>query len=455
MTDSTRRTFLKTSSAAAAFGSTLFSAVSARAFASGDDAIRVGLVGCGGRGTGAAAQALSSKGKVKLVAVADAFQDAVEPSLKSIQGAIANKKDSEVAVEEDKKFVGFDAYKKLIDSDDVDLVILATPPGFRPIHFEYAVQKGKHVFMEKPVATDSEGVRRVLEAAKIAKDKDLKVGVGLQRRHQKCYLDYIKMVHDGALGGVHALRVYWNGGGVWDPRASRDQVKSEMEYQMRNWYYYNWLSGDHICEQHIHNLDVGNWIMEGIIPADPNNIWAQLPVKANGMGGREVRKDPRYGEIYDHHAVEYTFADGTVMMSQCRHIRNCWNSVTEHAHCTKGIMNLDNNPRNCEILWADGRKDRFKGENDNPYQVEHDDLFAAIRNGSHYNEAVYGATSTMTSILGRMCTYSGRELTMKDAFEKGKSIMPKEFTWDSAPPTLPDANGVYPVPIPGVTEVLG
>ncbi|MCA8997964.1 MAG: Gfo/Idh/MocA family oxidoreductase, partial [Planctomycetaceae bacterium] len=377
MSDSSRRDFLKTSSAVAAFGTGLFTSVSARAFASGDDAVRVALVGCGGRGTGAAAQALSTKGKVKLVAMADAFRDQLDSSLNNIEKAVKSKEDSEVAVEEDKKFVGFDAYKKVMESDDVDLVILATPPGFRPIHFEYAVSQGKNVFMEKPVATDAEGVRKVIEAAKVAKEKDLKVGVGLQRRHQECYLDYIKKIHDGAVGDVRALRVYWNGGGVWEPRAGRADVKSEMEYQMRNWYYYNWLCGDHICEQHIHNLDVGNWIMSGIIPEDPENIWAQLPVKANGMGGREVRKDPRYGEIFDHHAVEYTFADGTVMMSQCRHIRNCWNSVTEHAHCNNGIVHLDNNPRNVSIERFDGSKERFKGENANPYQVEHDDLFAA------------------------------------------------------------------------------
>lgn len=443
MSETSRRDFIKTTSAAAALGTGLFTSVSARAFADGDDTIKVGLVGCGGRGTGAAAQALQSPGNVKLVAMADAFSDQLEGSLSNIKRQVQNDDSAQVEVTDENKYVGFDAFKKVIDSD-VDLVILATPPGFRPMMFEYAVEKGKHVFMEKPVATDAAGVRKVLEAAKVAKEKELKVGVGLQRHHQACYTEMIKRLHDGEIGDVRALRVYWNGGGVWDPRKSRDEVKSEMEYQMRNWYYYNWLCGDHITEQHIHNLDIGNWIMNA------------YPVSAIGMGGREVRTDPKYGEIFDHHAVQFTYADGTVMFSECRHIRNCWNSVTEHAHATKGTLHLSSNPRGCEFDFGGGKTERFKGDTSNPYQVEHNDLFAAIREGKAYSEAEYGAMSTMTSILGRMCTYSGKEITMEKALNEGPQIVPnwEDLAWDAAPPTVPDANGHYPVPVPGVTDVF-
>ena len=319
-----RRDFVKTS-AAAAVGAGLLGtfAAPAGAYAAADDTIKIGLVGCGGRGTGAATQALSTKGNVKLIAMADAFRDQLDSSLNNIKRRHADR----VAVDDDHKFVGFDAYKQLIDSG-VDLVILATPPGFRPIHVEAAVKAGKHVFMEKPVATDAPGVRKVLAAVEEAKKKNLKLGVGLQRHHQNTYIETLGHLKDGAIGDIIALRVYWNGGGVWDPRKTREQVSSEMEYQMRNWYYYTWLCGDHICEQHIHNLDVGCWVKDA------------YPVKAYGMGGREVRTAPKYGQIFDHFAVEYEFADGTRMYSQCRHIPNCWNSVSEHAHGSKGSANI-------------------------------------------------------------------------------------------------------------------
>ncbi|MEO1997880.1 MAG: Gfo/Idh/MocA family oxidoreductase [Planctomycetaceae bacterium] len=431
-----RRDFMATT-AAATLGAGLAAgfAGSARAYASSDDTIKVGLIGCGGRGSGAASQALSTKGNVKLVAMADAFGDQLDNSAKRIQKALGPKGDR-VAVDADHRFVGFDAYQKLIASD-IDLVILATPPGFRPIHFEAAVKAGKHVFMEKPVATDAPGVRKVLENVKVAKEKNLKVGVGLQRHHQYTYLETMKRLKDGAIGDIIAMRVYWNSGGVWEPRRSREQVKTEMEYQMRNWYYYNWLCGDHICEQHIHNLDVGNWLKD------------DFPVKANGMGGRQVRTDKRYGEIFDHHAVEFEYADGVRMFSQCRHIRNAWRSVSEHAHGSKGMSNIGG----AQITAGDDVW-RYRGKKNNPYQTEHDDLFSAIRLDQPYNEGFYGAMSTMTSILGRMATYSGKEVTMGAALNSKLSVMPKEFSWTADPQSLPDENGEYPVPVPGVTKVI-
>ncbi|MBL8848092.1 MAG: Gfo/Idh/MocA family oxidoreductase [Planctomycetaceae bacterium] len=444
MSDKTRRDFLKqTSTTALAAG--ILGGLQSGAFAAGSDTIRVGLVGCGGRGSGAARQALSTEGNVQLVAVGDAFVESVDASLTALKKAFETKPER-VAVDDDHKFVGLDAYRKVIDSD-VDLVILATPPGFRPTHFEYAVEKGRHVFMEKPVAVDAPGVRQVLAAAQKAKAQQLKVGVGLQRRHQNCYLDIVPRIHDGAIGDITALRVYWNSGGVWEPRRARDQVRSELEYQVWSWYYYNWLSGDHICEQHIHNLDVGLWLKQ------------QLPVKARGMGGREVRADKRYGEIFDHHAVEYFFADGTVMSSTCSHMANCYSDVSEHAIGTKGTVDLNSNssPKDNRITPFSGEAFVYRGENPDPYQVEHDTLFAAIRNGETYDEAESGALSTMASVLGRMCTYSGKEISWDEALNHGARVTPDnmaDLAWDSAPPTVPDVDGAYPVPVPGLTRVL-
>ncbi|MEX0714968.1 MAG: Gfo/Idh/MocA family oxidoreductase [Planctomycetaceae bacterium] len=432
-----RREFLSTSTRAAVGAGLLGGlAMPARAFAGQDSTIKVGLIGCGGRGGGAAVQALSTDGPVKLVAVGDAFEDQARGALRRIQSALGDRAAERVDVIDEHVFSGFEAYQGVIDSG-VDLVILATPPGFRPIHFEAAVKAGKHVFAEKPVATDAPGVRRFLEAVKLSKEKNLKVGVGLQRHHQNDYLETMRRLHDGAIGDIVALRCYWNGGGVWEPRRSREQVATEMEYQMRNWYYYNWLCGDHIVEQHIHNLDVGNWLK------------GAYPVTAYGMGGREVRKEARYGDIFDHHAVEYVYPDGTRMYSQCRHIRGCWNSVSEHAQGTKGTADISGG----SIAAGDDRW-RYRGPKSDPYQTEHDDLFAAIRSDRPYNEGENGALSTMTSILGRMATYSGKEIQLADALASDLSIMPKAYDWNALPPVLPNAAGEYPVPVPGVTKVL-
>ena len=232
------------------------------------------------------------------------------------------------------------------------------------------------------------------------------------------------------------LRCYWDSAGVWiRPRTAE---MTEMEYQMRNWYYFNWLCGDHIVEQHIHNLDVCNWIMKG------------TPLKAQGQGGRQVRTGPDTGEIYDHHMVEYTYADGTKMLSQCRHIPNTWSSVSEHAHGTLGHADVSR----AQIESRGGWDWRWRGEGQDPYQLEHDALFAAIRNDTPHNEAETGAQATMTAILGRIATYSGQEVTYADALASEISLAPKAYAWDAAPPTLPDADGRYPIPMPGVTRVL-
>ena len=431
-----RRDFMKTSTAVAV-GTGLLGglSLSPRAYASGDDTIRIGLVGCGGRGSGAAHQALSTKGNVKLVAMADAFENQLQSSLKNLKRQF-DPQSGRVAVDPDHQFVGFDAYEKLLASN-VDLVILATPPGFRPIHFEAAVKAGKNIFTEKPLGVDGPGVRRVLAANEHAKAKNLKVGVGLQRHHQPAYLEVIDRLKSGAIGDIVAMRVYWNDGGVWEPRVTHEQVKTEMEYQMRNWYYYTWLCGDHIVEQHIHNLDVGNWIEGG------------HPVRCWGVGGRQVLTDKRYGEIFDHHCVEYEYADGTRMYSQCRHQPNTWKSVTEHAVGTKGTANVSKPT----IKSGDGEW-QFRGHNPNPYQVEHDDLFAAIRENRAYNEVENGAHSTLTAIMGRMATYSGKEVGWDAALNSEIDLMPKRFAWDADPAVVPLADGSYPIAVPGVTKAV-
>lgn len=442
MADQTsRRDFLKSGSAAA-LGAGLLSSLpmQARAFADGDDAIKVGLVGCGGRGSGAAEQALSVKQNVKITALGDAFRHRLDGTYNGLRKKFESQPER-VDVSEDQKYVGLDAFQKVIDSG-VDLVILATPPGFRPVHFEAAIKAGKNVFMEKPVAVDAEGVRKVLAATEEAKKKNLKVGVGLQRHHQKSYLAALEQIRNGAIGDIISMRVYWNGGGVWDPRKTRDQVESEMAYQIENWYYYTWLCGDHICEQHIHNLDVGNWWKDA------------YPVKCRGMGGREVRTDKKYGQIFDHFACQYEYEDGTTMISECRHIPNTWSSVSEVAQGTKGTLSTMGRTR---IEGRDGKTTwGYRGDNPNPYQVEHDALHTAIREDKPFNEGYNGAMSTMTAILGRMATYSGGELTMKDALEKGISIYPygQDLTFQSEPPVKPDAEGWYPIAVPGQTRVL-
>ena len=435
-----RRDFLKTSAVVGAGAALVVPAgFSSSLYASGDDTIKVGLIGCGGRGTGAAGQALMTNGNIKLTAVGDAFAENASKVAEKVKSSLGEKGDR-VQVTPEKIFSGLDAYQKVIDSG-VDLVILATPPGFRPIHFEYAVKAGKHVFMEKPVAVDAPGVRQVIEANKIAKEKKLKVGVGLQRHHDAGYLETIKRIKDGVIGDIVALRAYWNGTTPWDPRKTREQCKSEMEYQIVNWYYYNWLSGDHICEQHIHNLDVCNWVKGG------KDKPAEYPVKANGMGGRQVRTDKKYGEIFDHHFVEYHYADGTVMFSQCRQMGGCYNNVSEFVHGTKGKSNPANNIQGKGIDW------KYPEKVKNAFEVEHDDLVAAIRKGTEYNEGDNGALSSMTAVLGRMCTYSGKEIAWDDAYNSAISLAPKVYSMDAEPPVKANADGVYPIAVPGLSKV--
>jgi myo-inositol 2-dehydrogenase / D-chiro-inositol 1-dehydrogenase len=439
-----RRQFLQTASALAVGGAVLGTnaRVAASAHPGGSDEIKVALIGCGGRGSGAITQALATKGPVTLWAMADAFGDRVQLCLDQANQQVERGrrdgdslfKDSKIDVPKERQFVGFDAYKHALDSG-ADLVILATPPGFRPIHFEAAVDAGKNIFMEKPVAVDAPGVRRVLAANAKAKEKDLMVAVGLQRRHDPRYLDVMKRLQDGAIGDILYTRVYWNGGGLWVK--PREANQTEMEYQMRNWYYFNWLCGDHIVEQHIHNLDVGNWLR------------GMHPVEAQGMGGRQVRTGKEYGQIFDHHCVEYTYSDGTKMFSQCRHIGGCATEVNEHAHGPKGTSDIgDARIKNGEGDW------RSKEPKLDAWHQEHHDMFAALRRGENYNEGDYGAESTMTAIMGRMATYSGDIVKWDAALASKADLSPADYDFAATPPVVPDANGFYPVPVPGKTNAL-
>ena len=303
--------------------------------------------------------------------------------------------------------------------------------------------------MEKPVATDPVGIRKVLETAKIAKAKKLNVVVGLQRHYQSKYIDLKQRIDAGAIGKIRSGQVYWNDAGVWVKK--RKPGQTELEYQMRNWYYFNWLCGDHILEQHIHNIDVANWFI------------GDYPVSAQGMGGRQVRNGKDHGEIFDHHFVEFTYASGAVISSQCRHIPRTMSRVDEVFQGTKGsietskgkITDLEGNLKFKYSRREPNYDTASNGNEDaNPYQVEHDKLFASIRSGGVISDTENGAKSTLSAILGRMATYTGKKITFEEALNSKLHLMPEEVTWDTIPPSTPDSKGNYPIPTPGKTKFI-
>ena len=433
-----RRNFVKTTGILGAGMMLPTMELAAMANVFNEKTLKLAVVGCGGRGSGAANQALKADENVQLVAMADAFEDRLLGSLQNLEKAYEGT--GKVQVKEKNRFVGFDAYKKAIDMADV--VILATPPGFRPYHFEYAVNAGKHVFMEKPVATDVPGIRKVLEMAKVVKEKKLNVVVGLQRRYQNNYLAMAEKIKNGEVGKIMSGQVYWNSSGVWV--RPREAGQSEMEYQMRNWYYFNWLCGDHILEQHIHNIDVANWFL------------GEYPIAAQGMGGRQVRTGPEHGEIFDHHFVEFKYPSGAVISSQCRHQPGTWSKVGENFQGTQGSVEMnDAGVANLTDLQGNNIFE-YRGMGDpNPYQVEHDKLFASIRNKEVINDAEYGARSTMSAIMGRMATYTGKPIIWEEALKSEELLMPPgNLTWESTPPTVPGEDGNYPIPTPGMNRLV-
>ncbi len=431
----TRRDFLKIS---AAGGAALVTGLDVARFAHapGSDEIKIALVGCGGRGTGAAANVLDNvtHGQVKLIALADIAREKLDRSCETLEKRFKEKVD----VSEGKKFIGLDAYQEVMGTD-ADIVLLVTPPGFRPMMFEAAVKAGKHIFMEKPVAVDGPGYRRIRAANETAKQKGLIVAVGHHLRHAVNHRNVIRQIHDGLIGELQYTRAYFNTNGIWN-RERKDGM-TEMQYQIQNWYHFIWLSGDHIVEQHVHGIDVCNWLAQG------------HPVEATGMGGRQVRAEKGIGEIFDHHAVQYTCANGVRSFSECRQIPGCWPSFTHHAHGTKGSVSFEGGNDNVMIYLKGQEPQRLKGGPDG-HQIEWDDFIAALRARQPYNEVETAADSTMTAILGRMATYSGKLIAWDDAVKSELSCFPDRLAWDAEPKSKPGPDGIYPCAVPGVTKAL-
>jgi predicted dehydrogenase len=389
------------------------------AYARGSDTLRVGLVGCGGRGSGAANDCVQSSEGVELVAMGDLFEDRLEESQKNLKEALGDA----YKVDAEHGFIGFDAYQHVIDSD-VDLIILATPPAFRPQHLRAAIEAGKHVFMEKPVAVDPVGVRSVMESAKMAKQKGLAIVAGTQRRHDPAYIEAMQRIHDGAIGEIKSAQVYWNQGGLW--KHDRAPGMSDMEWQARNWLYFTWLSGDHIVEQHVHNIDVANWALQS------------HPVRALGVGGRQVRTDPSYGHIFDHFAIEFEYPNGAHVLSMCRQQDGTPRRVAEHIIGTEGTSD-----GHSVIQGATNWE--YTGERVNPYVQEHVHLVASIREGEPINEGEQIAESVLTAIMGREAAYTGQEITWDDVLNSTLDLTPD--TYEFGPMPFPE------VAEPGVTTL--
>jgi predicted dehydrogenase len=398
--------------------------------AGGSDVIRVGLVGCGDRGTGAATQALAADANAKLVAMADAFEDRLQESLSLLRGD--EKVGSKVEVAPEHCLVGFDAYQKLIASG-VDVVLLCTPPHFRPLHLRAAVESGKHVFAEKPVAVDARGVRDVLEACEAAKAKNLSVVSGLCLRYDNGIRETVRRIHDRQIGEVVTLLANDYRGGRW--AKARQPDWTDMTYEMRNWYNFTWLSGDFNVEQHVHYLDACAWVMG-----------ERYPVKAVGMGGRQALTGPEYGQIYDHFSVVYEFADGAKLISNCRQQPGCANDMSAEILGTRGRAEISDGRRGLRIRTASGDW-TYGGPKNEMFQTEHDELFAAVRSGKPINNGEYMAKSTLLAIMGRMAAYTGQEVTWEMALNSKEDLSPAEYDWNAKPPASR-------VAVPGLTPFV-
>jgi predicted dehydrogenase len=415
----TRRDFVKTA-AAASLAASMTSNLGL--FASGTDAIKIGVIGCGGRGTGATIDCLNAATGVEVVALGDLVPDRIESALKKLKETFPDR----VKVPANRCFTGFDNYLGVCSCPDVNLIVTATPPGFRPIHLKAAVEAGKHVFMEKPVAVDPLGVRSVIASSDLAKQKGLAIVAGTQRRHQKLYLEMMKRIQGGQIGEIVAAQCYWNQGDLW--LRKREPNMTEMEWQCRNWLYFSWLSGDHIVEQHVHNIDVINWA----IGAMPKNIMA--------MGGRQVRVAPDYGNIFDHFFVEFEYPNGVRAASMCRQTKGCAERVEERIVGTKGVAHSSGEIKG-EKPW------KFEEKETNPYVLEHVDLIASIRSGNVLNEGRQIAESTMCAIIGRMSAYTGRAISWEWAMNSSKlDLSPPKYEFGPNP--------VDPVAVPGTTPLI-
>jgi len=430
--DNGRREFLRKGTIAVAGGALVGGLpVNLRAGASEKNQIRLGLIGCGRRGTGAAFEALRASVAVRLVAMGDTFEDMLNSSYSRISLEFKD----QVDVPRDRRFVGFDAYEKVIDASDV--VLLATPPPFRPMHFEAAIRANKHVFMEKPLAVDVPGFHKIQEIGKLAKEKRLNVVVGLQRRYNIASQEMVKKIQNGAIGDIKSLNVYYN---VGAPKIHpRIAGQTEMEYQLRNWRYFTWLWGGQIAGQAIHQVDAMNWVMQ------------DFPVLAIGSGGRQAFKGPNQGNTYDHFYVEYQYPNGVKMHMQCRNIDNTWKRMGFEILGTSGYADERNRiyDEKGNIVWRFRERHEVAGST----QVEQNVFINAILNGSYVNDTDYGAKSSLTTIMGRMATHSGQEIKMEDVLASNQNLGPKEYSWDAAMPDLPGEDGNYEIPIPGKTKV--
>jgi predicted dehydrogenase len=423
-TRSTRRDFLKTSAGVTLAGGLDARLAPAGGFFSGPDRIRVGLIGCGGRGTGAAAQALKADPAAHLVAVHDAFADHADRALASL-GEIKPIVDR-IDVPAERRFTGFDGYLKLMDSG-VDVVVMASPPHFRPMQMAAAVERGLHVFCEKPIAVDAPGVRSVMASCEKAKAKRLSIVSGLCYRYHHGRRAVIQKIHDGAIGDVRSLDVNYITGALW--HRGKKPEWSEMEFQVRNWLYWTWLSGDLIAEQHIHSLDVAAWVLGD-----------RYPNRCVALGGRQVRTDPQYGNVYDHFATRYEYDDDVKVHSYCRQMPGCAVDVSDNVRGTKGYAEIfKHSVRGAEDWeWEDDRTDM--------YQNEHDELFGSIRDGKPINNGEFMCKSTLMAIMGRMAAYTGQAITWDQAWNSQEVLAPASYDWGKVDPALSK------VAMPGITK---
>jgi predicted dehydrogenase len=428
-----RRDFLKNSAVTlAALGA------AGNVHAAGSDVLRVGLIGCGsprgGRGRGAAENCVHGGQGVKLVAMADLFKDHLEFTRNYLSKRFGKDK---VDVADDRCFVGWDAYQKVLDCKDIEVVILATPPGFRPLHLEAAVNAGKHVFAEKPVAVDAPGVRKVMAACEKARSRGLSVVSGLCWRYDSGMREVFKRVHDGAIGDILTLQCTYNTGPLW--HVPRKDGWSDVEWQARNWLYFTWLSGDFNVEQHIHSLDKMAWVMQDA-----------YPVKAVGLGGRQVRTNPEFGHIFDHHSVVYEFRNGVKLFSNCRQQEHVAMDISDHIWGTKGVCHIETSRPTrggFSIKPSQGKSWAYRSEDGGDmYQNEHTEMIAGIRAGKPIYNGDYMAKSTLMAIMGRMATYTGQEIRWEQALNSEEDLSPPRYEFGSLP--------VPPVARPGVTKFV-
>jgi len=426
-----RRKFLKTSAMAVSGAALSGLAVNLVAHAAGSDVIRIGMVGCGGRCTGAAGDAMSVDPGVRLVAMCDLFMDRVKDS----RDRLKKSRPEQVAVDDDHCFAGFDGYKNVIQS--VDAVLIACAAKFHPLHMKAAIEAGKHVFVEKPHAIDPLGVKEAIAACDLARQKNLSVVSGLQSRFHTGYQEAIKRIHDGAIGEVVAIEENY----LRPPYVlvKRAPGLNEVQYQCSNQYHFNWLSGDDVPQSLIHNVDRSLWAMR-----------EQVPVKCHGLAGRSAMFDEIYGNVFDHHSVIYEFAGGAKLYAFCRTTTGCYNEVSSLILGTKGRCNLLACRIEGETKW------QHQGPEGNPYQEEHRALFQAIRAGKPINSRDYMANATLATVMGQLSCYTGKEVTWDQAAKSDFFYPPRPegCSFDMEPPVKPGPNGQYPVYVPGQTALL-